>query len=217
MSFGRWNAVALCVAGFGLIAAPSTTWGQEWPRHELPPLIEEEREVAIALSAAPDHVSQNASVLVLKRGGFVRVREGSNGFICLVERYWAQAVEPMCLNEEASATILPVLLRRSELRESGASLEEIDQAIEAGYERGEFRLPEKLAVAYMLSAAQDLYGDDGRHHGQWVPHFMIYIPYLTATEIGGRGGGGLVVFRAGKRDAALIIVAREFMEPNLRG
>lgn len=117
----------------------------------------------------------------------------------------------------ASATILPVLLRRSELRENGASLEEIDGAIDAGYERGEFRLPEKLAVSYMLSAAQDLYGDDGRHHGQWVPHFMIYIPYLTASEIGGRGGGGLVVFREGKRDAALIIVAREFMEPNLRG
>ena len=214
MSFGRWNAVVLWVAGFGLIATPST--GQEWPRHELPPLIEEEREVAIALSAAPEHVSQNASLLVLKRGGFVRVREGSNGFTCLVERYWAQAVEPMCLNEEASATILPVLLRRSELRENGASLEEIDQAIDAGYERGEFRLPERLAVSYMLSASQDLYGDDGRHHGQWVPHFMIYTPYLTAAETGGQGGG-LVVFREGKRDAALIIVAREFVEPNLPG
>ncbi len=208
MSFGRWNSVSLWVAGFGLIAVPSTSWGQEWPRDELPPLMDEDREVAIALSAAPQHISADASVLVLRRGvGFIPVRDGTNGFTCMVDRYWAQALEPVCFNREAAESIMPPLLRRNELRERGLSLDEIDREIEAAFERGEFRLPEKLAIGYMFSSAQDIYSDSGRHHGKWVPHIMIFVPYLTEEE-GGRG-----VFRLGQRDAAFFAIVPGFLDP----
>ena len=76
----------------------------DWPRHELPPLMEESREIAIALSAAPPHISESAAVWVLRRGGFHKVREGANGFTCMVDRYWAQAIEPICFNPEAPPT-----------------------------------------------------------------------------------------------------------------
>lgn len=213
----RGLSACTMVVGLALLTAPGSTTGQPASDGELPPLMDEAAEIALALSAAPGHVTQQAAVFVLKRGGYVKVREGKNGFTCLVDRYWSRAIEPTCLNPEASATLLPVVLRRAELRERGYAMEEIDSEIDAGYARGAFRLPEKLAIGYMFSSAQDLYTDDGRHLGAWIPHVMIYVPYLTPDEIGGRGPGAIIVFRAGRRDAAMIVAVPESIKPGTSG
>lgn len=184
----------------------------------LPPLMKEEREVALALSAAPPHVSRDATVLVLRRGGYAKVREGTNGFTCMVDRQMVQALEPICHNPESSQTIMELFLRRTELREQGLSREEIDRTIDAAYARGELRLPKKLAFAYMLSAGQDIYTDDGRHLAQYRPHIMIWTPFLTHDEIGGRRDPESArerdpyVFRAGQRDASLNVIVPEFID-----
>src|SRR5216117_4448400 len=46
-------------------------------------------EVALARTAAPTHVSDSATVLVLTRNGFVEAARGTNGFTCLVLRSFA--------------------------------------------------------------------------------------------------------------------------------
>lgn len=189
---------------------------QDTPSTALPPLIEEAEEMALALSAAPAHVSGEAALLVLRRGGFTKVRDGTNGFTCIVDRFYVEALEPMCFNREGSETILPVLLRRNELREQGRSPGEIDQEIEPAFQRGELPLPHGLAIAYMFSSRQRLITDAGQDIGSYVPHLMIYVPYLTPEALGGqaRRPSDPAIFRAARREAALIVPVRaDFVDP----
>ena len=45
-----------------------------------------ERQIDLALSAAPTEVSSKAAVYILGPKGYEKVREGTNGFSCLIER-----------------------------------------------------------------------------------------------------------------------------------
>src|SRR5438445_4092909 len=53
------------------------------------PMADGAAEVALARTAAPRHVSDSATVLVLTRNGFVEAARGTNGFTCLVLRSFA--------------------------------------------------------------------------------------------------------------------------------
>lgn len=88
-------------SALGMLAAPSlaagVAGGQDVARtleRVDPYLLDESLEVALAVSAAPAHVSAAATVLVLRRDGYHPVRQGTNGFTCLVERSWSSPVGP---------------------------------------------------------------------------------------------------------------------------
>src|SRR5580658_4335703 len=55
-------------------------------------LIERSAEIALARSAAPDSISQDAEVLFLGRHGYETAVKGKNGFVCMVERSWTAGV-----------------------------------------------------------------------------------------------------------------------------
>src|SRR2546428_11276823 len=89
-------------------------------------------EVALARTAAPRHVSDSATVLVLTRNGFVEAARGTNGFTCLVLRsfagnigdpdFWNPRVRaPHCFNPPAARTMLPAALKRAEWAPGGSS------------------------------------------------------------------------------------------------
>src|SRR5262249_18416196 len=50
-------------------------------------------EIALARSAAPAAISNDASILVLTRQGYQRAVEGKNGFVCFVGRPWTSAFD----------------------------------------------------------------------------------------------------------------------------
>src|SRR6202047_2415220 len=50
-------------------------------------------EIALARSAAPPSISQDATVMVLGRHGYETAVEGKNGFVCLVERAWTSSFD----------------------------------------------------------------------------------------------------------------------------
>ena len=77
----------------------------------LPEILSREKEVALALSAGPEHLRQGAAVYALERNGFVKVRDGSNGFTCIVNRDHPLNQKPVCFDAEGTATILPKALR----------------------------------------------------------------------------------------------------------
>ena len=83
--------LALSLAGLALAA---TGFAQSDNKPELPELIDREKEIEMALSAAPEHLRKDAAVYVLQRGGYVKAREGSNGFTCLVEREGVKDTSP---------------------------------------------------------------------------------------------------------------------------
>src|ERR1700686_2810526 len=92
---------------------------------KLPELMPRAQEMELALSAAPQHLRQNATVYVLEKDGYVKVREGTNGFTCLVHRDHPMNQKPTCWDREGSETIVPAVLREGALLMQGKPVSEI--------------------------------------------------------------------------------------------
>jgi hypothetical protein len=142
---------------------------------------DENAEIALARSAAPASISDAAEVMVLRRDGYTTAVKGSNGFVCIVERSWANTTDdpefwnpkvraPHCFNPPAARTFLPVFLARSKLVVAGRSRTEIAAALASAVEKKE--LPELApgTMVYMMSKQQ--YLNDGDM--SWHPHLMFF-------------------------------------------
>jgi hypothetical protein len=163
-------------------------------------------QIALALAAGPP-VSQGAAVYILGAAGYVKAREGTNGFTCLVERSRVDAIAPTCFDAEGSATTVKVLLFREEQRALGKDDARIASEIEEGYKTGRFLAPRKPGVAYMLSENNYLVNPESNRIFHFPGHVMFHAPYMTAKDIGtgpdapdltepGRPGNMLVVIPA---------------------
>jgi hypothetical protein len=181
-----------------------------------PPVLSEAEEIVLARSAAPIEVTSEATILVLRDNCYRTAAEGSNGVTCMVSRSQPLSLEPICYDPEASRTILPMEIRRVELRLAGRSPEEIEDHVTGAIGSGEFALPQRPAMAYMLSAGQVLYSDAETRVGVFVPHIHLYMPYATAEQFGGLGGGfptaPAAISDEGKPTANLIVFVREFVD-----
>jgi hypothetical protein len=146
-------------------------------------------EIALARSAAPPSISDDAGVLVLGAKGFETASEGKNGFVCLVERAWDKPFDdpefwnpkmrgPVCMNAAAVRTVLPTLLERAQWALSGLSPAEMRER--SGTSAKANITPATGAMSYMMSKQQYL-SDDGGH---WHPHVMFFSP---GTDLAGWG------------------------------
>ena len=146
-------------------------------------LMDRDREVALARSAAPDRISKDATVMVLGEEGYETLIEGTNSFVCIVMRSWGNPthdhaylydpnlIVPECLDENAVKTILPMQLYRAELGVKQTPPADIEAAVMEGFRSGRFDRTETVSFSYMLSAGMT-FGDG--HQGP--PHIMIYLP-----------------------------------------
>lgn len=146
-----------------------------------------ERQIELALSAAPTEVSSKATVYVLGPKGYEKIREGTNGFSCLIERSFVEKTEtssaPACFDAEGSGTIMLTYLRREELRAEGKSEAEIKDDIAQGYKDGRFKVPGP-GFLYMMSDENYVYDSQSKESGFVPPHLMFYAPYKTAKDLG---------------------------------
>jgi len=173
-----------------------------------------ETEIALARSAAPAEVSGRATVLVLRDGKYVEGVKGSNGVTCYVSRSQPDAIEPECFDAEAVETVMPIDILQTELRIAGKATAEIDRIVAGKIASGEFRLPRRPAMVYMMSAAQVLYTPDGRRVGAWKPHLMLYYPFMKATDLGLAKEGALISFQnEGGANSAIVIPVADFIQP----
>lgn len=145
-------------------------------------IADEKAEIALARSAAPASISDAAEVMVLRREGYATVVEGSNGFVCIVERSWANTTDdpqfwnskvraPHCFNRPAAESFLPIYLMKSKLVLAGRSRAEIARAIASALDKKELPALAPGTIVYMMSKQQYL-NDDG---GGWHPHVMFYV------------------------------------------
>jgi hypothetical protein len=74
------------------------------PAHDFS--LSREEKIKLAEGAAPPEVSSKATVYVLDSTGYVKVRDGSNGFSCFVDREAPVNLEPTCFDTEGTATTL---------------------------------------------------------------------------------------------------------------
>ena len=146
-------------------------------------LIEDEKaEIALARSAAPASVSNGAEVMVLRRDGYTTTVKGSNGFVCIVERSWANTTDdpqfwnpniraPHCFNAAAASSFLPFFLMKSKLVLAGKSQAEIAAAMASALDKKELPPLAPGTIVYMMSKQQYL-NDRGKN---WHPHVMFYV------------------------------------------
>ena len=155
----------------------------------LPKLMTEHLETALAMSAAPQHVGDGATIYLLRRGGYVLHRRGSNHFTCFVVRTVARfdvqspdTLIPICFDEEGTRTIAPIHFDTARYREQGMSMAEIRTMISEGFENGGYAPPARTGISYMISPVLNL--PDGKG-GVWnyPPHFMIYASHVTNEEV----------------------------------
>jgi hypothetical protein len=157
-------------------------------------------EIALARSAAPAAISDDAEILTLGAHGYQTTVKGKNGFVCLVLRAWASGFDdagfwnpkgraPICLNPEAARSVLPTDLKRTEWVLAGASKPEMAERTKAAIAAHEIATPEIGAMSYMMS--KDGYLND--RDGHWHPHLMFYLPRMATTEWGANLKGGAVI------------------------
>ena len=139
-------------------------------------------EIALARSAAPKSISDDAEVLVLGRHGYEAAIHGKNGFVCIVERSWTAPIDnpdfwnpklrgPLCLNAAAARSYLPRTIKKTDLILAGRTKTQMIEAIAAAIEKKELPAMEPGAMCYMLSKQGYLSDRDGH----WHPHLMFFV------------------------------------------
>jgi hypothetical protein len=143
-----------------------------------------DEEVRIALSAAPEHLRDEAGVYALTRDGFKQVRPSRNGFTCVVNRDHPLNRKPVCYDAEGTATVLPTVLFVGEQLVRGVAVDEIDRHVAAKFASGEFQSPRHPGIAYMLTHEIRVYDASTKSFSTFPPHLMFYAPNLTNADIG---------------------------------
>lgn len=148
------------------------------------PLLPQPCEVALALSAAPEHLRAGATVYAFETSGYVKVRQGENAFTCLVNRDHPRVLKPTCFDAEGGTSIVPKILFFGEALAAGKPVPEIREEVAQGFTDGRFRSPRRSGVAYMLSRYNRPFDPSSGNLGWFPPHVMFYAPDLTPDDIG---------------------------------
>jgi hypothetical protein len=183
-----------------IAATPAAAQGKYPPLSEY--LMPPEAEIALARTAAPAVISDGATVKVLTASGFEVARQGDNGAVCLVMRGFSAPTytpaafraivydpaihAPICFAAPAARTVLPYYELRTKLAIAGRNPDQIAEAVQAAYAKGELPRRDGVTFAYMFSAHQHL----GPGIGAWHPHVMVFAPYADATTVGATPFGG---------------------------
>jgi hypothetical protein len=148
-------------------------------------------EIALARSAAPASISGDASILTLGDHGYETAVKGKNGFVCVVERSWANGFDdaefwnpklraPICFNAAAARTVLPIYLKRTEWVIAGTSKSAMLERSNADLAAKRAVMPESGAMSYMMSK-QGYLNDQAGH---WHPHVMFFLAHVEGADWG---------------------------------
>ncbi len=222
---------SLVIAAALIAAVAGRSWAQsgQVPYPSMAPIAaylipDRAAEVALARSAAPDSISRHATILVLGLHGYERAVEGTNGFVCVVERSWMSPFDarqfwnprlrgPLCYNPPAVRSILPITIRRTEVVLSGSSKPQTVDGVRASLAHSTPPPLERGAMSYMMS--KDGFLDDSAGH--WVPHLMFYAAAADSGSWGADVPGSPVLLNpqflgAPERVAVFMVPVRQWSD-----
>jgi len=174
---------------------------------------DESSEIALARTAAPASISDQADVMVLGRNGYTTAVKGSNGFLCLVERAWGAATTepefwnpkvraPICFNPAAATTFVPIFLMKTKLVLAGKSKSEILNATRDAFDDKKLPSLAPGAMCYMMSKQQYL-NDVGK---SWHPHLMFFVSGDAAKSWGADMPGSPIMAADDPEERATILM-----------
>jgi hypothetical protein len=193
-------ALAVSLGSASLAPAQAVPYPNMAPAQQYQ-MASQAEEIALARSAAPTSIANEAEVLALGAGGYESAVKGKNGFVCLVQRSWASDFSdaefwnpkeraPICFNPAAVRSVLPAYLKRTEWVLAGASKADLVNRTKAGLAAKQITAPEVGAMAYMMSKGGYLSDSAGGH---WHPHLMFFLPRMATSEWGANGPNGAVM------------------------
>ena len=155
-------------------------------------MMDRDAEIALARSAAPKAISDDATILTLGKSGYETAVKGSNEFTCFVGRSWANDFDatdfwdprdltPNCWNAAAVKSVLPEFLKRTQWVLAGVSKDEMAARTKAAWASHEFQLPAPGSVAYMMSKDQCIHAPSPCN---WYPHVMFFVATADAQKWG---------------------------------
>lgn len=209
ITWGNLVLVAVLGAASRIQAQDTKAQDVKSPYPSMAPLDEylmtdRKAEIALARSAAPKSISDDASVVVLTPHGYETAVNGKNGFVCIVERLWTAPFDnpefwnpkgrgPICYNPAAARSVLPYTFNRTKLALAGLTNPQMLERVKAEVANKELPPPEPGAMSYMLS--KEGYLND--QAGPWVPHLMFHIPKTDGASWGANLDGSPVVLAEG--------------------
>jgi hypothetical protein len=149
-------------------------------------------EIAMARSAAPASISDQAEILVLGPHGYETAVKGSNEFTCFVVRSWGndfdatdfwdpRDITPNCWNAAAVKSQLSEFLERTRWVLTGVSRDEMAARTKAAWASHKYTLPTPGSVAYMMSKEQCIHAPAPCN---WHPHVMFFEATADAQKWG---------------------------------
>jgi len=155
-------------------------------------MMDKTAEIALARSAAPKPISDDATILVLGKVGYETAVKGSNGFTCLVGRSWMNDFDaadfwdprdltPNCWNDAAVKSQLGEFLQRTQWVLAGVSKDEMAARTKAAWASHEYTMPAQGTVAYMMSKQQCIHAPAPCN---WYPHVMFFEATADAQKWG---------------------------------
>ena len=156
-------------------------------------------EIAMARSAAPASISNDAEILMLGSRGYETAVKVRNGFVCLVQRSWVNPFDdpefwnpkirvPICLNSAAARSVLPVYLERTHWMLSGVPKATMDARTRAAM--AAHAIPDQLpgSMSYMMSRQGYIHDNAGHWHSQ----VMFFMPHTDGAAWGANAPGAPV-------------------------
>jgi hypothetical protein len=145
-------------------------------------------EIALARSAAPASIANDAEILTLGSHDYQTTVKGKNGFTCLVQRSWVNTFDnaefwnpkirvAICLNPPAVRSVLPADLETTRWVLAGVSKDEMAARTRAALAAHRVADPEPGAMSYMMSK-QGYITDNGGH---WYSHVMFFMPHTDGA------------------------------------
>jgi len=176
------------------------------------PLLPRDLEIELALSAAPEHLREGATVWVLQPSGYEKAVTGSNAFACMVSRRGGDHF-PVCWDEEGTRSLMQLDFEDAKLRIAGKGGADIERLVADGFKSGAYHSPAKPGIAYMLSPLRYRVDETGRAtRTPSAPHLMFYAPNVTDAEIGGGRGKQVFINRVGPEGMMIVPVGQKERE-----
>ena len=198
VTFARPSLVIAIVCGVPSAAAQTDTYPRMAAIGQYQ--MEESAEIQLARSAAPNSISGDATILVLRRQGYETAVQGKNGFVCMVGRSWLAAFDwpefwnpkvraADCMNPQSARSMVPIVLLRSRMVMAGRSKAEVLSAVKAAFENKQVPPLESGAMDYMMSKTAYL-TDEGEHN---EPHLMFLTAGMDAKDWGSGAAGSPLI------------------------
>lgn len=147
--------------------------------------LSQECEIAVARSALPLRLREDASVYALNGTKYEKVVTGDGPFTCIVERNHADSVIPQCMDQAGVNSVLPAIMDRSNMAVAGSDFATIETTNQEKLDGGHYHTASRPGVNYMMSDYNYIFVESAQKVLKVPPHVMFYAPGLTNADVGG--------------------------------